>query len=268
MSFQIPPRRARVARSVAMGGFMDTVDEVLQQASSTNPELAGWLRKTDPDVSRDLECLAAANTGAYVRQMDANRTDLVKHWQPSGLYTVEQVSAIINSTFAMLQYCIKYVDKAMNEPLAQGDRDALQMMRTNAQIRMGGAKDGMKWVNAKNAAIQQGVTLIDAPGLKRWVTASMLDASQCIVGVDYVLCKRPWFVGAMAGFMAIFNAVYSVCRAIVGVAIDVAKAAGQAILYVPDALATALKVGKWSVIGGLAYFFYKGEHHKLLARFK
>jgi len=260
MSFQLPARRARVSRRLY--GMGNIVDDIIQQ----DPTLSQWLNKHDVDVQGDLQCLADANRA--VAAMDQNRNDLVKNWKPSGLYTTQQIDAIINSTFQMLKSAIATVDKAMSEPLAQGDRDALQMVRTNAQLKMGGATEGMRWVTAKNEALAKGIELIDAPGLKRWITSSMMDASQCIVGVHYVLCKRPWFVGALQGFMAVFNACYAVARAIVGVAIDVAKAAGNAILYIPDALSTALKIGKWGVLAGLGYFFYKGEHKKLLARLK
>lgn len=255
MSFQIPPNRARVGRRIPMSGFTDLLVEA-------NPTIGSWFTKHDPGVKADMACFDDANNAVAV--MDANRTDLVKNWQPSGIYTVQQLDAIIQSVFAMLTNATATVDKGMAEPLAEGDRDALNMVRTNARLRMGG--DGMKFVTASRDAKARGVTLIDAPGLKRWIVGSMLDASQCIFAVHYVLCKRPWFVGALQGFMAVFNAVYSVARSIVGVAIDVAKAAGGAILYVPDAISTAIKVAKWGVIGGIAYLLYKGEHKKLLAK--
>lgn len=255
MSFQLR-RHGRVPRRQALG---NVVDDLLLMS---NPTLARWATNHSPEVAADRACLASANQA--VANMDNAVYDLAGNWNPSGIYTLQQLDAIIGSVFAMITNATQTVDKAIAEPMAQGDRDALIMNRTRARNRVG--VDGIKFVNASRDAKAKGIELIDAPGLKRWIMGSMRDAAECIVGVQYVMCARPWFVGALQGFMAVFNAVYSVARAIVGVAYDVAKAAGMAVLSVPDMISTGIKVAKWSVIGGIAYLLYKGEHKKLLAK--
>lgn len=250
MSIQLPAKRARVARRVAMDGWFETVsDDVFYALNKAQGRPA--------HQSADGACLDAANT--FVGQMDAQTNDLQKNWIPTGIYTIAQVDTIVNATLSMMRDATKRMDQAEGEPLAQGDRDALRMVRADIQRKM---TESLKFVDAMKAARAQGVEYIDAPGLKRWVVYSMNAASNGIVAIYYVLCKRPWFVGALAGFMAVFNAVYAVAKTIVGVAAAIVKT----VIRVPDHIGTAIKVAKWGVLAGVAYWVYTGGHKNLLSR--
>lgn len=252
MSYQLPGNRARVARRHALDGWFTVLPSAEEVLFAVNKA-----QNKPPPMTEDMQCLNAAN--ALVGQMDAQTNDLVKTWNPSGIYTVAQLDAVVNATLSVLRDATKHMDKAAGEPLAQGDRDALQMVRSDVQRKM---SEALKFVDASKQAKQQGVTHIDAPGLKRWVVYSMNAASNGIVAINYVLCKRPWFVGALAGFMAVFNAAYAVAKSIVGVAVDVVKT----VISVPDHIGTAIKVAKYGVLAGVAYWIYTGGHKGLLGR--
>jgi hypothetical protein len=242
----------------------DFLNEALRPLTTLDP--TDYVTKTDEQA-----CSAEANT--YTTEIDNKTRDLYKNWNPSGIYKTTELEAVYKTTQAMMDGAIKVLDAARAEPLAQGDRDALMMARTNIELRksistiQGRDGDAMKWWNAITTAKQKGIEYIDAPGFKRWVINSMTDASQGIFAVKYVLCMRPWFVNAMNVFMTIFNAAYAIARAIVGTTIDFVKSVGKTMLSIPDLLSTAVTIGKWGVIAGVAYYFYKGEHKKLLGKF-
>lgn len=250
MSYQTSLVRARVARYSPLSGELSDLLENLSRM---------WQGNNAPPTG-EQQCWGSANK--QVAALDAQRSDVNKNWNPTGFYTPAQITAIYNVVGQMVRNASGTYDKARQEAMAQGDRDALYMQYSDMLTRY---SDGLKFIDASKQATSAGVTVIDAPGLKRWVVAMMGDASALLFGIYYVQCMRPWFVGALEAFMIAFNAVYSVVRATIGVAYEIVKAAGKAVLKVPDALGTAITVAKWGVLGGIAYVLYKkSQHQKVL----
>lgn len=262
MAYHIPLARRRAPRQQAMSGDLHDLLESIDFGRLFTPNPVD-------KVTKETACFAEGNQ--FTSEIDNKTRELNRNWNPE-IITTKEFEGVYMATQAMMSQAIRVLDTARAEPLAQGDRDALMMARTNIELRMsiatiqGRDGDAMKWWNALRTAKAQGIGYIDAPGFKRWVVNSMIDASQGIFAVKYVLCMRPWFVNVMNVFMAIFNACYAVARAAVGVSIDIVKAAGKAVLSIPDLLTTVIKVGKWGVLAGAVYFFYKGEHKKLLGK--
>lgn len=246
MSYHIPAARAMVPRRPAMGGLMDMfVDAMQQQGIKIPPVLGGADAIADAETK---QCLAKANQ--LVANLDNRRFDLVKNWNPSGIYTIQQFDSLITATLAMLRSASSTIDRAAQEKISPAHRDQLNIERGAIQRKM--ATEGLVFIDASRAAKAKGIEYIDSPGLKRWITNSMGVASSAVVAANVVMCLQPWWVQALQVFQATFNALYAVARAIVGVTVSLAKTA----LKVPDAIATLITYGKWALLAGGAYWLY------------
>lgn len=202
---------------------------------------------TSVTAQKNAECLAEAN--AKTAALDAKITDLNKNWNPTGFYTQTQVTGLLQNVQGMLRQASSTLDQQMLQPTAEGDRDALQMSKTEIARKMA---DSLIYVRAAQQATEQGINVIDAPGLKRFLVNAMLTASNAMTSAAYVSCQRPWFVSALAVFQVYFDAVWNVARAIVGTAV----ALGEKVLEIPDTISTLWKYTKWGalIVGG--YFAY------------
>lgn len=200
-----------------------------------------------PLPTASSECLAAANEKTSA--LDAKVTDLNKNWNPTGFYTPDQITGLIQNIQGMLRQASNTIDQQFDEPTAQGDRDALMLSKADIARKM---NDSLTFVKAAQTARDQGITAIDAPGLKRFIVNSMLVGSSAITGAAYVSCMRPWFVSALAVFQIYFDAVWNVARAIVGAAV----ALGQQVLEIPDTVSTLWRYAKWAALLVGGYYAY------------
>lgn len=239
MSFLAQRARARARRSGAMpldGFFEDIVNSV------------GIMVQGKPYVpSRSSDCLAAANE--KTKGFDAQIADLNKNWNPTGFFTQAQVTQVVSSVQTMLREASNALDQQILEPTAEGDVAALRQFKAEIARKM---TDSLVFVRAAETARQQGISVIDSPGFKRFIINAMLTSSNAMTSAAYVSCMRPWFVQALAAFTVYFNAVWSIARAIVGAAV----ALGEKVLEIPDTISQLWKYTKWSalVVGG--YFAY------------
>lgn len=225
-------------RGRGMGGF---ADDFINAASRL-------LTGTTPEEAQNNECLAAAN--AQSAQLVAKASDVSKNWNPTGLYSRDQIQKIVQLTLAMLTSASNTMERASAEPMAKGARDALKLARASVTVKF---QDSTKFTAAIGQAMNQGITVLDAPGLKAWVVSSMLKAADGITAAHYVLCQVPWFVTAMAAFQKAFDAVWGVVKQVAGVAAEL----GMAVLKIPDTVGQIWTMAKWASIGVLAWWAYE-----------
>lgn len=222
--------RRRRRKQAALAGLFDEVLDRFEQYKSG-------------------ECMTSAN--ATVAQLDAKTEDLAKNWRPSGFYSVDQVRQLVAWTNAVLAQAQSTVTSGISaQPAGSGAIAPLREMLLSINRKMA---EGTVFVNAANTAAAQGIRVIDAPGLKNWVTFSMSHASAGVAGVAYVECTKPWFVGPLASFRALLDTLWSGAKRVVGVVLDV----GEAVLEVPDTIATAWTIAKWIAVLGGAYVIYE-----------
>lgn len=196
------------------------------------------------EIEESQDCLNAAN--AQTADMFAKRLAVAKDWQPTGYWTPTELQLVVNWGLQMLRAAGNVVDQAIGEPQLTGARDALTSQRASVLRQEGRA---IEFTDALNAAAAKNVDIIESTSLKRWVIGAMAEAEASIVAVSYVGCMQPWFVDAIATFMAVFNAIMPMITAI-GHAVLVV---GQAVLKIPDTLSTIVTVSLW---GGAALGAY------------
>jgi len=225
-------------RGRGMGGFVDNVINGMSELFTG----------TTPEAAQNAECLTAAN--AQSAQLLAKASDVSKNWNPTGLYERDQIQRIVQLTLSMLASGSSTLDKATAEPMAPGARDALAIKRSAVQRKM---SDALTYTAAIGKAMQSGIAVIDAPGLKAWVVNSMIVAADSITAAYYVSCQTPWWVSALAAFQKAFDAVWGVVKQVAGVAAEL----GQAVLKIPDTVGQIWTMAKWASIGVLAWWAYE-----------
>lgn len=168
--------------------------------------------------------------------LDAKTDDLAKNWKPTGFYTVADFQKVLEQTWAILTGAGNALDKMLNETFEV--KETARKLRTAISTRYG---ESLVFVQAMNQAKNTGITIIDAPGLKRWVIKAMNEASIAYEYVAYMACIRPFFLDWLSAGYAAFDVIVQVGKALVKITV----AAGQAVLKVPDFVSTMWDVAVW-----------------------
>lgn len=193
----------------------------------------------------DSQCLDDAN--ARVAPLDAQIANLNATWQPSGFYSPAQMDTIIGEVYALLRGASETVGKA-----PAGGEDAQNVRRQAVADVQRWILKGMDFVTAKNAAINQGIAIVDAPGLKRWVISAMMAASSSLVAAYTLECNVPWVISAILAYQGIFNRVAGVVKQIVGVVVS----AGDMILHLPDTVSDIYPYLKWGAAAAIGIWVF------------
>lgn len=220
------PRRYRARGRRGMG---DIVDATLDTMGTSETKV----------------CLDRAN--ALVAPMDARINDLAKTWMPTGYYTSQDIRDIVGAAMKAVQQGQAVIDQARQDPNAPGAQDSL--LRATDDLARAGSR-AIDYLQSANEADAQGITTIEAQGLKKWVLDTMATGSSAIVTASVVGCIRPWFVGAFAAFQAYMDIAIGVARRVLGVALAV----GETVLKVADDLPLFYDVLKWAAIIGGGYW--------------
>ena len=123
-----------------------------------------------------------------------------------------------------------------------------EMLQLYARLR-----ESIPYQQNLNLAKQNGIEIIDAPGLWRWVEKSLIDVELATGVIAYVACKKPAWLAVVQWMYEASTTLIGIVRLAASVAIDLAVAAGKGILKIPDTLGTIWTIAKWGAIlgGGL-----------------
>lgn len=227
--------------------YMSTASRRYISRRKPRAGLSGWMEDIFNQVSgqgsEESQCLNAAN--AAVAPFDAKITELAKTWNPTGFFTSNEIRSVIGSTMGVVTSAQATLDKAAAEPNASQD----SVMRATNDLARAGSRS-LNYLEAARNADQNGIRVINAPGLKRWVTDTLAAASSATVTAAVIGCITPWWVGALAAFQSAFDTAVAVVSKIVGVVIAV----GETVLDVASELPDIVGILKWVAIAGGAYW--------------
>lgn len=207
--------------------------------------LSGLLDPILPGPSPESVCLAQAN--AATAPFDAKVNDLAQNWTPSGFYTSDDIRSIVGSVMTTIAQGQALVDQAAKEPNASQD----SVMRATDDLANAG-KRSLDYLQAATQADAQGTRVINAVGLKRWVTDSLGSASSAMTTAAVIGCITPWWVGALAAFQSVFDKAWAVVKAVVGTALQI----GEDVLKVASNLDEIYNVLKWGALALGAYWLW------------
>lgn len=201
--------------------------------------------------SEESVCLDQANASA--KPIDAKIDDLVKNWNPTGFYTTSDLRTIVSATMAVVAQGYDALTQAAAEPNASSD----SITRATNDLARAGERS-LDYLSAATTADQQGMTAVNAPGFKRWVTDTLASASSALVTASVIGCLRPWWVTALSKFQSAFDVVWSVAKRVVGAVLKL----GDVALKVPDQLDDLLTILMWGLgLGGAAYLIHHVSKH-------
>jgi hypothetical protein len=222
----------------------------LRRYRARRPALSDWFEDMIASIhgTQESQCLAQAN--AAVAPFDAQVDDLVKNWQPTGFYTPTELRSVVSSTLDLVRQAQHALDLAAQSPNASQD----SITRATSDLARAGQRS-LDYGDAAKAVEQQGLRLVNAPGLKRWVTDTMATASSAAVTVATIGCMEPWWLDALALFQAAFDAAWRIAKAVGGAVLEL----GEKTLQVAAALPDILDILKWAALAGGAYWLW--THH-------
>lgn len=209
--------------------------------STGGPRRSRGLGDLLDDVKRwantgELACLNAATTSPQVTQIDAMTMELAKNWNPTGFYSPADLSTVTQQINGLIGQARVAVSAA-----PQSTSDAQQViLQAIANLDKSSANLAL-YTAAIATARANGTTAINAPGLKTWVTNSLVDISQAFTTVAVLECRMTWLDTAVA----IFTTAYNVLKRIVGLVIK----AADTVLKVADDVLGLYDVLKWGAIG-------------------
>lgn len=233
MTYMGVAKRYRRRRAPGLAGFVDDIMDTI----------AG-------QPTAEKQCIDAANQA--VAPFEAQIDDLVKTWNPTGFYTSQEIRDLVSSTMRVVTQAQSALDSARAEPNASQD----SIMRAVDDLTRAGSR-ALDYLGAASSADQQGLRVINAAGLKRWVTDTLATSSSAIVTASVVGCLRPWWVGALATFQAAFDVVWALSKRTLGSALAI----GETALKIVDDLPQLYDVLKWGALAAGAYWIWIQFHN-------
>jgi hypothetical protein len=182
--------------------------------------------------------LDACPPSAATRTMKSRVDELDRNWQPTGYYAWQEMADLLAAAVEMSSKA----STAANQAFGDNPTSFLREAATEyAEVSRKASEDYLpiwKRAQATNAAI-------NAPGFKRWVL-DLLRAAHKLMRVSEVsVCAKPWWVGAIQGFMYYFGKVIDIALTIGRVVVK----AGQAVVNAADTVFGLFPVIKWGALG-------------------
>lgn len=212
----------------------------------------------------DLSALASLSSVAAAGASDLDRIadDLSKNWHPSGYYTPDQVLQIFDQMTRVFDQVVAPVRQYIKGDWSSG-RNAARQLESRLMSAYAGEGKAAQYLDAVKRAKATGVKVLDLPGLRRYVVNFFVQMSAGVEGMRVLSEISSWIVSAVKVIVDVSMAAAAVVKAVVGIAIEVVKAAGAAVIAVPDMISTLVKFAKIGVLGYAGWWLYnqtrKGE---------
>ncbi|HWW61201.1 MAG TPA: hypothetical protein VN181_07530, partial [Thermoanaerobaculia bacterium] len=159
---------------------------------------------------------------------------------------------LVSSTMRVVVQAQSALDAARAEPNASQD----SIMRAVDDLARAGSRS-LDYLNAATSADQNGLRVVNAAGLKRWVTDTLASSSSAIVTASVIGCLRPWWVSALAAYQVAFDMVWGLAKRTLGAVLAI----GETALKIADDLPDLYGVLKWVAIAGGAYWAWIQLHN-------
>jgi hypothetical protein len=183
----------------------------------------------------ETQCVEAANKSSSVLEIENKTNDLTFNWHPTGFYTSSDIRQLVAAVTGATNAARLALTQA---PHSTGD--------AAYNIKEAGHKLDQNLERAKryldgSAKAEAAGKALDAPGLKLWVTNSMVNIASAYAVVATLQCRVTWLDHAAA----LITAIWNVAKRIVGVVL----AAGEAALQIVEGVWDLVPYLKWGVIG-------------------
>ncbi len=233
-------------RPPALGGFFDDFSNAMLTISIPNYQgTKQYLMMVRDDAANadTLKCITDANAAPKIKQVDDYVDMIAKTWNPTGFYTPKEIGSAAGTVVGNLIATLAFVQASPN-PYEVPSRDS------DVAIQVG---ELQQWIDKGQPfllAAQSGTNVVNAPGFKRWVIASLQQMSAAMVVRSVLECS----LDIIDTLSSMVDAVWSAIKFIGNLIVK----AGETITEIPDFLSTVTKVVKWgAIIGGGAWLALK-----------
>lgn len=201
------------------------------------PGMGDWmddlLNKVTGQPSGEQQCVDSANQQEAA--FDAKVDDLVKNWNPTGFYAPADIRTLVSATMALVTQSQGVLDQVGTSASVDS------IIRATDDLTRAGARS-LDYLAAATQADQQGITVVNAPGLKKWITNTMGSCGSAVVTANAISCLQPWWVAALAAFQSAFDVTWAAVKGVVG---TVAALGAQVLKVAADLpeLSTYIEIG-------------------------
>ena len=186
---------------------------------------------------------------------------LVQTWKPTGFFKVAEVNAILDAMRKVQDRVNAVVDAGVGTSTGANtgaflgvsmisDDDKVLLRDVQSRTMRTYRNMVQPMLAGLRMAAETGAAAVDAPQFRRLVIDYLYKAAWAVQTVQTMRSNLTWGQRAAEWIGDACVSAGNVARAAVGVTLDVLKAAGAAVVKLPDTLATLYTVAKW---GGLAY---------------
>lgn len=199
--------------------------------------------------SAEKACLDRANASPQVRLIDQQVDALGRSWKPTGYYRPAELAQLLAT--------LEHEAAAAGAALAAAPRstsDAQHVInQAFADLKRRYQERSFAYKKALAQAQASGANVIDGPGVKDWVIASMRAISDAYVTATVLSCMQSWAEAALNRAYQAMVAIGGVAARIVGVVVKV----GDTVLKAADDILDLYPIIKWGAVGIGALFAFK-----------
>ncbi len=155
------------------------------------------------------ECTAQATSS--VRPLVDKTNQLNATWNPTGFYTTAELREVITKGMDAIRNAQAALDQTTREIGVDFDK-----LNAASQSLFDVGARAIDYIAAATQADQQGLRLVNAPGLKAWLIGGLKKANDAMVASAFEECRKPWWGLALAGYVEACQALWGVVETVGG----------------------------------------------------
>jgi hypothetical protein len=210
-----------------------------------------------PGISDPIDLPFVTNAlcppSAAYKSMLAQADALERTWNPTGVYTWQDMSNVVAATVGLAKLAS---DAGVRFFSGNSMPSARDKVRDAADHYNSIAKRSLDYTEAWKTAKAAGKP-VSAPGFKRWVIDDLRAAAELFRAVEVAVCKEPWWLSSAVAISGAFISVVDVAKRVVGAVLTVAEGAVKAAERTGDIVGFLLSWGPYLALGVGGYLVYK-----------
>jgi hypothetical protein len=194
-------------------------------------------------------CPPSANHRSMLAQADA----LERTWNPTGVYTWQDMSNVVAATVQLAGQASSAAIRFFSGDSLPSAKDKVRAASNSYNAIARHALDyTVAWQTAKAAGKP-----VSAPGFKRWVIEDLRAAAELFRAVEIAVCTQPWWLSAAVSISRAFVTVVDVAKRVGGAVLTVAEGAVKAVERTGSIVGFLLSWGPYLALGVGGYLVYK-----------
>lgn len=194
-------------------------------------------------------------TTVSIKNLGELQKNLESTWNPTGFYTRQQMWDLLNQFYKIYLAVSKVADNYLADAWTIG-KDSARVIQQRMSQDWHNFSDRFQSALAAANASGGAIEYLDAPGFKGQAVHFVGQMNTDLQSLATLAAANSIVWSTLPGareYLSFCVGAANVIKTIVGVSIDVVKAAANAVMKIPDTIGTIITVAKWGAIlfGGL-----------------